>query len=278
MPAEPDAASQNVLLRFDDVSVGFDEVTALDSVSFEVRPAQTKIVLGAAGSGKTTMLKAAIGLVRPNRGRVFLFGQDITKMDERELFHLRSKVGVLFQEGGLFDSLTVADNVAYPLVNQPAIRTPKEQILPKVENALRFVELEHTLDKFPNELSGGMRRRVGIARAVVTEPPLVLYDSPTAGLDPITANTIMALIAKQRDTSSAANLIVTHRYQDGQLMANFRYNRVSGRLEPAASNGSRRDTGTQFMVLNEGRLIFEGSLAELESSKDDYVSKFVLRR
>ncbi len=278
MPAERDAAPQDVLLRFDDVSVSFDEIVALDHVSFEVRPAQTKIVLGAAGSGKTTMLKTAIGLVRPDSGRVSLFGQDITRMDERELFNLRGRVGVLFQEGGLFDSLTVADNVAYPLVNQPAIRTPKEQIMPKVESALSFVELEHTLDKFPSELSGGMRRRVGIARAVVTEPPLVLYDSPTAGLDPITANTIMALIAKQRDMSSAANLIVTHRYQDGQLMANFRYNRVSGRLDPvASSNGSRRDTGTQFMVLNEGRLIFEGSLAELESSKDKYVSKFVLR-
>jgi phospholipid/cholesterol/gamma-HCH transport system ATP-binding protein len=278
MPAESDPAGNDVILRFEDVSVVFDEVMALDRLSFEVRPAQTKIVLGAAGSGKTTMLKTAIGLVRADRGRVFLFGQDITRMDERELFHLRAKVGVLFQEGGLFDSLTVADNVAYPLLFQPAIKTPSNEVMPKVENALGFVELEHTLGKFPSELSGGMRRRVGIARAVVTEPPLMLYDSPTAGLDPITANTIMSLVAKERETSNAANLIVTHRFQDGQLMANFRYNRESGRLDPVSSNGSRRDTGTQFMVLNEGRLVFEGSLAELESSKDGYVSKFVARR
>jgi phospholipid/cholesterol/gamma-HCH transport system ATP-binding protein len=276
MPA--DASANDVVLRFEDVSVVFDDVTALNGLSFEVRPSETKVILGAAGSGKTTMLKTAIGLVRPDRGRVFLFGEDITGMDERKLFHLRGKVGVLFQEGGLFDSLTVADNVAYPLVNQPAIKTPPNQVRPKVESVLSVVELEHTMDKFPSELSGGMRRRVGIARAVVTEPPLVLYDSPTAGLDPITANTIMALIAKERDMLNAANLIVTHRYQDGQLMANFRYNRVSGRLDPVSGNGSRRDTGTQFMVLNEGRLIFEGSLAELESSKDQYVMKFVLRR
>ena len=274
----PQPLGADVVLKFEDVSVVFDDVTALDRLSFEVRPAQTKVVLGAAGSGKTTMLKTAIGLVRPARGRVFLFGHDITRMDEHELFGLRGKVGVLFQEGGLFDSLTVADNVAYPLRFQPAIKIPPSEVMPKVENALRFVELEHTLDKFPSELSGGMRRRVGIARAVVAEPPLMLYDSPTAGLDPITANTIMALIAKQRETSNAANLIVTHRFQDGQLMANFRYNRESGRLDPVSSNGSRRDTGTQFMVLNEGRLVFEGSLTELESSKDSYVSKFVARR
>lgn len=267
----------DILLRFANVTVAYDEVKALDNVSFEMRPAQTKVVLGAAGSGKTTLLKAAIGLVRPDSGNVFLFGQDISRMKEHELFNLRAKVGVLFQEGGLFDSLTIADNVGYPLVNQPAIHVQPDQVLPKVENSLALVELEHTLDKYPAELSGGMRRRVGIARATVTDPPLVLYDSPTAGLDPITANTIMALIAKERDLSHAANLIVTHRYQDGQIMANFRYNRESGKLVAVSRNGSGRDTGTQFMVLNEGRLVFEGTQAELEASKDEYVSKFVRR-
>jgi len=267
----------DILLRFDNVTVSFDEVVALDRVSFEIRPAETKVVLGAAGSGKTTLLKTAIGLIRPDTGRVFLFGRDITRMKERELFDLRAKVGVLFQESALFDSLSVEENVAYPLVNQPALHISPEQALPKVQNALSLVELERTIDKYPSELSGGMRRRVGIARAAVTDPPLVLYDSPTAGLDPITANTIMALIAKERDLSNAANMIVTHRYQDGQIMANFRYNRESEKLVAVSGNGSQRDTGTQFMVLNEGRLVFEGSQAELEASKDSYVSKFVRR-
>ena len=149
-------------------------------------------------------------------------------------------MGVLFQEGGLFDSITVEENVAYPLLNRPEHAESLAEAETKVKEALRFVELEQTLEQYPSELSGGMRRRVGIARAVVSEPPLVLYDSPTAGLDPITANTIMALIAKERDSKNTANLIVTQRYQDGQLMANFRYNRSSGHLEPASSNGAGR--------------------------------------
>jgi phospholipid/cholesterol/gamma-HCH transport system ATP-binding protein len=270
----------NPLLRFDKVTVRFDDVVAVDSVSFTMQSGETRVILGAAGSGKTTVLKSAIGLVRTSSGRIDLFGEDITKLDEVELFDLRSRVGVLFQEGGLFDSITVAENVAYPLVNRGEHKPPRAEIDKRVGDALRFVELEHTLEKFPSQLSGGMRRRVGIARAVVTEPPLVLYDSPTAGLDPITANTIMALIAKERDSQNIANLIVTHRYQDGQLMANFRYNPQSGHLEPLSSNGAGGSSGsrTVFMVMNEGRLVFEGSQAELEASKDAYVSKFVLRR
>src|SRR5208337_625605 len=174
------------------------------------------------------------GLIRPDSGRVYLFRQEITGLKEGALFDIRSKVGVLFQEGGLFDSITIAENVAYPLLNRRTHDVPLDEVESKVRDALRFVELEHTMEQFPSELSGGMRRRVGIARAVVSEPPLVLYDSPTAGLDPITANTIMALIAKERDSKHTANLIVTQRYQDGQLMANFRYNRMRGELEPVS--------------------------------------------
>ena len=258
----------------------FDEIVALDSVSFELHAGDTRVVLGAAGSGKTTLLKAAIGLVRPDSGKIYLFGQEITHLKESQLFHLRSGVGVLFQEGGLFDSVTVEENVAYPLLNRTEHAASFEEVEGKVREALRFVELEQTMEQYPSELSGGMRRRVGIARAVVSEPPLVLYDSPTAGLDPITANTIMALIAKERDSKETANLIVTQRYQDGQLMANFRYNRSSGHLEPASSNGASGGNGsnpthTVFMVMKDGRVVFEGTQHELEAYQDDYVQKFV---
>ncbi len=268
------------LLRFDNVSMRFDEIVALHSVSFELHAGDTRVVLGAAGSGKTTLLKAAIGLIRPDSGQIFLFGKEITRLEEAQLFHIRSGVGVLFQEGGLFDSVTVEENVAYPLLNRTEHPETLEEAEPRVKEALRFVELEQTLEQYPSELSGGMRRRVGIARAVVSEPPLVLYDSPTAGLDPITANTIMALIAKERDSKNTANLIVTQRYQDGQLMANFRYNRSSGHLEPISSNGVGGENGsnptrTIFMVMKDGRVVFEGAQHELEASQDDYVQKFV---
>jgi phospholipid/cholesterol/gamma-HCH transport system ATP-binding protein len=280
MATAPNSSAVENLLRVENVSMRFDEVVALDGISFQMGAGETRVVLGAAGSGKTTLLKACLGLIKPNSGHIYLFGRDITGLEERELFEIRSRVGVLFQEGGLFDSITVAENVAYPLINRRVHDVPLSEIDAKVEDALRFVELQQTLDKFPSELSGGMRRRVGIARAVVSEPPLVFYDSPTAGLDPITANTIMALIAKERDSKNSASLIVTQRYQDGQLMANFRYNRSHGQLEPVSGNGTGNHDGsnptrTTFMVMKEGRLIFEGVQADLEASVDSYISKFV---
>jgi phospholipid/cholesterol/gamma-HCH transport system ATP-binding protein len=214
-----------------------------------------------------------MGLVRPQSGRVILMGEDITNRPETELFGIRSKLGMLFQESALFDSMTIAQNVAYPLLNQKTNKMPRNEMESAVRNSLRFVELEQTMERYPSELSGGMRRRVAIARAVVTKPPLLLYDSPTAGLDPITAHTIMALIVKERDVDNTTAMVVTYRYQDGNLVANFRYNPDSGRLDPAGSQG----TNTIFMVLREGRLVFEGGQAELESSKDPYVAKFIKR-
>lgn len=261
------------VLEFQRVSVRFGDAPALDRVSFALRAGETCVLLGAAGSGKTVALKSALGLVRPDEGRVMLFGEEASAKKERELVDLRSRVGVLFQEGALFDSLTIEENVAYPLMNQKTLRCPPEQVRPRVEEALQFVELGHTLEKVPSELSGGMRRRVGIARAIVGGPPLMLYDSPTAGLDPITANNIMALIAKERDLRRTTTALATHRYQDGHLLANFRYNASAGRLEPSAEAGER----TRFLVLREGRLVFDGSQAELEASRDAYVSKFARR-
>lgn len=274
----PDESTAEYVLRFQDVTLLFEDVPALDRVRFDVRPGQTRILLGAASSGKTVLLKTAAGLIKPDAGRVFLFGNDITEMDEKDLFDLRSRVGILFQEGGLFDSLTIEENVGYPLLNQRGReRLSPAEVEERVREALSFVELEHTLEQLPSELSGGMRRRVGIARAIVTQPPLVLYDSPTAGLDPITANTIMALLVKERDLHNAAAMIATHRSQDGQLMANFRYNPTSGGLQRISHNGEN-DLNTTFMVMREGRLVFEGTQAELEASADPYISKFVLKR
>ncbi|HTS31658.1 MAG TPA: ATP-binding cassette domain-containing protein [Bryobacteraceae bacterium] len=269
--------SQKSILRFEHVTVAFDGEPALTDLSFEAFEGESRVILGAAGSGKTVLLKTALGLVKPESGRVFAFGKDLTAMRERDLFEIRSKMGMLFQESALFDSLNIEENVAYPLLNQKSIRCPLAQVLPRVAQALEFVELGGTLEKFPSELSGGMRRRAAIARAVVTDPPLVLYDSPTAGLDPITAYTIMALLIKERDVSHTTTLVVTHRYQDGNLIANFRYNSEKGELEPAR-NGARSGGRTIFMVLNQGRLVFEGDQSRLEASRDAYISKFVKRR
>jgi phospholipid/cholesterol/gamma-HCH transport system ATP-binding protein len=260
-------------LAFDNVSFAFDETPVLRHISFELNSGETLIVLGAAGSGKTVLLKTALGLLRPMEGRVVLFGSDVTADSEKEWFDVRSRIGVLFQEGGLFDSLDVAENVAYPLRNQSARHCPEEEILPKVEQSLQFVDLGQTMDKYPSELSGGMRRRVGIARAMITQPDLLLYDSPTAGLDPITANMIIALITKGRDVRQATTVMVTHRFQDGQILAGFRFDPSVGGLCLARERES--DLRTRFLVLREGEMVFIGTQGELEASPDSYVAKFI---
>ena len=275
--ASPSASPRQPVLRFEDVTVVFEDSPVLSRLSFEAKEGESRVILGAAGSGKTVLLKTALGLIRPESGKVYAFGRELTALAEHDLFEIRSKIGMVFQESALFDSLTIEENVAYPLVNQKAIRRRPEEVHERVVEALEFVELGGTLEKFPSELSGGMRRRAAIARAVVTNPPLTLYDSPTAGLDPITAHTIMALLIKARDMTGATSLVVTHRYQDGNLIANFRYNSKQGQLEPAR-NGGRPEIRTTFMVLQEGRLVFEGNQEQLESSKDLYISKFAKKR
>ncbi|HXE14235.1 MAG TPA: ATP-binding cassette domain-containing protein [Bryobacteraceae bacterium] len=268
----------NTIVEFEKVNMQFGNIWALRDINFALKPGETRVIFGQAGAGKTALLKSAIGLLHPDSGEVDLFGQNVTASRERDLYTLRSKAGVLFQEGALFDSLTIRENVAYPLENQRATTPPApDEIEHRVRETLRFVELEHTLDKFPNELSGGMRRRVGIARAIVTEPPFVLYDSPTAGLDPITANTIMALIAKERDVRHTASLIVTHRYQDGELMANFRYNPEKQELIPVSEEEHHDPTRsrTKFFVMKDGEIVFQGTRAQLEENDDSYVKRFV---
>ena len=262
--------------EFRGVTKAFDERVVLNNVSFQVKRAETCVIMGRSGVGKSVSLKHIMGFLHADSGQVFIDGTDVTDFSERQFEEIRRKVTMVFQSGALFDSLTIEENVAYPLLNQKSIRCSKSEAHTRVEQALEFVELGGTLNKFPSELSGGMRRRAAIARAVVTEPPLVLYDSPTAGLDPITAHTIIALLIKERDVNHTTTLMVTNRYQDGNLMANFRYNSKQGGLEPAR-NGARQ-AQTVFMVMREGRLIFEGDQDRLEASADSYIKKFVKPR
>jgi phospholipid/cholesterol/gamma-HCH transport system ATP-binding protein len=280
------AGRSSSILEFKDVSLRYQDTWALHNLSLALNPGETRIILGAAGSGKTTLLKAVIGLVEVDQGVIKLFDEEVTSRKEHDLYPLRSRAGMLFQEGGLFDSLTVGENVEYPLLNQQTNERRKNdngsfeaEADKRAREALKFVELEQTFDKFPSELSGGMRRRVGIARAIVTEPPLILYDSPTAGLDPITANTIMAVIAKERDVRNTASLIVTNRYQDGELMANFRFDPQREELVPVGDEEQKdpRRSRTKFIVMKTGEIVFVGTREELEHCDDGYVKRFARR-
>lgn len=258
------------VLRLEKVCFAFDDQPVLEDITFDLRRGESLVLLGAAGSGKTVLLKLALGLLHPTAGELSLFGRQVESLEEKDWFDVRARIGVLFQEGGLFDSLNIEENVAYPLRNQPMLAVPEEQILPRVKESLEFVELGHTLEKYPSELSGGMRRRVGIARAIVTMPELLLYDSPTAGLDPITANTIMALIVKGRDAHHATTVMATHRFQDGEILDGFEYDPLQARLRAADGNGDH----TRYLVLKEGRIAFLGTQGELIGSRDPYVAKF----
>jgi len=231
------------------------------------------VLLGVTGSGKSVVLKLTMGLLKPDSGRIFVLGEEITKLSEEQLFAVRQKIGMVFQESALFDSLTVGENVGYVFGRLQEV-TPEEAER-RVRDALRFVELEQTVDLMPSELSGGMRRRVAIARALIGQPPVMLYDSPTAGLDPITASRIMTLIIKQRDVSQVSSLLVTHRIQDAFLMALSQYDSRQEKLLPASQNGKLRDTRTRFLMLHDGGILFHGTLEELRAQKDPYVRKFL---
>ena len=257
---------------FDDVSIRFDENEVLDGVSFKLERGETKILLGIAGAGKSTILKLALGLMKPDRGHIWVLGFDVTEMKEQELFELRSKIGMVFQESALFDSMTVKENVAYRLMEDHDL--DDAEILRRVTEALRFVELEHTLDMFPSELSGGMRRRVAIARAIVTHPEVLLYDSPTGGLDPITSTTIIELLLKQRDVYRTSALMVTHRLQDAYLMATHCFNQKQNKMVPVGE-GATTDVKTSFLILRDRKVIFDGTAEQLVQSTDDYIKEYI---
>jgi phospholipid/cholesterol/gamma-HCH transport system ATP-binding protein len=264
----PDSAEPVVV--FDDVSITFDIKPVLQNISFTVYRGETRIILGPAGGGKSVLMKLANGLIRPDSGTIRVFGEDVTRMRETDLFKLRARIGMVFQESALFDSLSVEDNVAYRLHED---RVPDEEAHNRVVEALRFVELENTIAKFPSELSGGMRRRVSIARAIIAKPDLILYDSPTGGLDPITSTTIIDLVIKQRDVSHTTSLVITHRLQDAFLLARNRFNQQTGKIEPIPNGGI--DDSTKFLVLNEGRVVFDGTTHELVHTNDPWLKEYL---
>ena len=263
---------------FDNVYLGFDEGDILRGVSFSVPARETLVLLGETGTGKTLTLKLAAGLLKPTRGSVSVLGQEVSTMSEKELLHLRERIGFVFQEGALFDSMTVGENVAYRLREE---HVKEEEIEPRVKEALQFVELEHTADQLPSELSGGMRRRVSIARALINRPDIVLYDSPTAGLDPVTSQTIISLIMRLRDVYGVTALLATQRLQDGFALANFVFDKETKHVVRANSGeSSAKDAqtaaATRFMVYKDGRIYFEGDPQELSSTKDPYLRRFLV--
>jgi len=265
-----DTAATQPVVEFRNVTVSFSGPAVLEGVSFTVGPRETRILLGPAGVGKSVLLKSTNGLVCADSGEVLLFGKNISHMRERDLFPLRLRTGMVFQEGALFDSLSVRDNVAYQLIQE---EVPDHEIDSRVREALRFVGLEETFSLYPGSLSGGMRRRVAIARALIRNPELLLYDSPTGGLDPVTSTTIIELIVKQRDFYRTPSLLVTHRLQDAFTMCTHRFDHESGGMVMLPEGET--DPNTTFLMLNEGKMIFDGSLHELVHSEDPFVREFL---
>ncbi len=273
------ATASTAALELRHVSLSFDEKVVLSDVSFQVARGETLFLLGVSGAGKSVLLKLILGLLKPDSGQVLVQGRDIVPLPETELAPIRRQMGIVFQEGALFDSLSVYENVAYRL-REDGINDDRV-LEPRVRDVLRFVEMEAAIDKMPAELSGGMRRRVSIARAIVSQPSIMLYDSPTAGLDPVTAHTIDALIAKLRDVQGVSSIVVTHRLQDAFVLANFAFSPdqqglVPGGTDGGSAQGSSRAAFTRFLVLRDGNAYFEGTQHELARTRDPYIERFLV--
>ena len=271
-PAPQDARDASPVVVFEDVVLAFEDNPVLDGVSFSLARGETKALFGVAGAGKSSILKLVLGLIRPDRGRIHVLGHDITEMPEEDLFALRDRIGMVFQESALFDSLTVRGNVAFRLMEEGKLG--QEEIERRVREALSFVELEQTIDKLPSELSGGMRRRVAIARAIITQPELLLYDSPTGGLDPVTSTTIVELIVKQRDVYKSSSLLVSHRLQDAFTMASHYFDTETNQMRSVAP-GTHRELPVTFLVIRDGKVIFDGDAHELANSRDEYIREYI---
>ncbi len=271
--AQPPTKESGPIVSFEGVSIRFDVKPVLENISFSVAHGETRVILGPAGCGKSVLLKLVDGLLRPDAGTISVFGQDITHMREVDLFQLRARIGMVFQESALFDSLTVEDNVAYRLKSD---NVDADESHRRALEALKFSALDNAEAKFPSELSGGMRRRASIARAIVTGPDLILYDSPTGGLDPITSNTIIELVVKQRDVSQTTSLLVTHRLQDAFTLATHRFNSETNHMEPISKDDHGGiDPSTRFLVLNEGKVVFDGTTEELVHTDDPWLKDYL---
>lgn len=266
-------ANSPYAIEFREISLAYGDRIILNRVSFGVRYGEAKIVMGGSGTGKSTLLRLVLGLIKPDSGQIFIDGEEITDNTEEEMMIVRRKIGMVFQEGALFDSLPVYDNVAYRLREQ---RVPEADIEPVVMRMLRFVDLEHAVEKMPNELSGGMRRRVGIARALVGNPKIILYDEPTAGLDPITARTINELALKLRDLEDVSSIFVTHRLQDIDVLSSeFVVRDDFGDLHFEHEADRLCLINTKLIMLKEGNVIFSGTDEEMRASNNPYIQKFL---
>ena len=263
---------QNVSIVLDKVSLAFDDNVVLKEVSFELLPGHTKVILGGSGSGKSTILKLILGFLKPDGGTISVNGQRVDNMSEQDLMKVRSDIGMVFQEGALFDSLTVEQNVGYRLYEESDM--PIDQARRRVEEVLGFVGLHEYVDRMPSELSGGQRRRVAIARAMAAKPGILLYDEATTGLDPITAMTVDEEIVKLRDLEGATSIVVTHQLRDAFFVATHGVLRDGGNVHIAPADERKADEA-EFIVLKDGVLIFEGNASELRASRDPYIKTFL---
>ena len=272
LPRRTDAPALPPAVTLDKVSFAFDEQVVLRDISLSVPHGSMTILLGPSGAGKSILLKLILGLLRPDSGRIFVNGERIDTMQERDLIRVRANIGMLFQESALFDSLTVADNVGYRLYEETDM--PEADVRRRVEEVLGFIGLDEYIDRMPSELSGGQRRRVAIARAMAAKPNLLLLDDPTTGLDPIIATTVDDEIVKLRDLEHVTSIAVTHQIRDAFYVVEHKAVRAGGRIQIVPAADARVERAT-FMVLHEGRIQFEGSAAELRASRDAYVREFL---
>lgn len=259
-------------VAFEDVSLAFDDNLVLDKVSFRLLRGRMHVILGASGAGKSTILRIILGLLRPDAGRVFIKGRRVDGLSEAELMEVRADLGMVFQEGGLFDSLTVRENAGYRLYEET--RIPIEEVDARVHEVLGYVGLGEFWDRSPSELSGGQRRRVAIARALASRPSILLYDEPTTGLDPITALTMDQQIVKLRDLDRVSSIVVTHQLRDAFFIATHQAVRLNEGVAFRAADAEALER-TTFLMLRNGRVAFEGSAEELRGTGDPYLRSFL---